>query len=348
MLHAAQEGHPARSGRRSATPPFCSPSCTRRPRSRGARVRRDPRGAPHEKILRRHPHVFGDAPRGRRATRRPASGRVQKRLERGPEHPSVEEEALPAAASGPAGPAPGAASAAEGGGRRLRLARCRARSFPRSRRNWRSCGGHGRRARPRAVREEAGDLLFAVVNLVRALGLDAEMTMRAASRQVPRAIQPDGPEASARTAGAGAAGPGAARGVLAGDQEREAERGSRERRPMSRSTAASDCLAASRDAGSRSQPSRRVRDSRSRSDDRSSQKIASFGSRRPRIRHRLSAAPRKRHLGLLDADVEAAPRGNGTRVFAHHAASSPLRGRRGRCPRSPAAAAAWPRRPDRG
>jgi MazG family protein len=181
VLHAAQQGIPGPLGEELGDAAFLLAIVHQAAEEQGAPGFADILDAAVGKIVRRHPHVFGrtlvaDAHEAERLWE------VQKRLERGSEHPQVEEEAL--AEPPPALPAllqaqriqqkaaavgfdwPDAASVMSKIEEELAEVR--------------SAMEAGEAA---SLREEAGDLLFAAVNLVRVLGLDAEATMRAASRK---------------------------------------------------------------------------------------------------------------------------------------------------------------------
>jgi MazG family protein len=181
VLHAAQEGLPGALGEELGDTAFVLAIVHQAAEEEGAPGFAEILDAAAGKIVRRHPHVFGsmlvaDA----RAAER--LWEVQKRLERGSEHPPVEDEAL--AEPPPALPAllqaqriqqkaaavgfdwPDAASVVS--------------KIEEELAELRSAMEAGEAA---SQREEAGDLLFATVNLVRVLGLDAETTMRAASRK---------------------------------------------------------------------------------------------------------------------------------------------------------------------
>ena len=131
-------------------------------------------------MVRRHPHVFGDAviedvdAQWRNWEQLKA---LEKTGALAQEPPRRHPQAARRAAARPA-------HAGEGGARRLRLART-SRAFSTS--SSRSCANWPRRARdeqddPR-VREELGDVFFTLVNLSRALGIDAETAMREANEK---------------------------------------------------------------------------------------------------------------------------------------------------------------------
>ena len=138
--------------------------------------------AVHAKLVRRHPHVFGDAVADSAGSGARALGGDQDRaggpLGRLPRRARVASRA-----------APRAQGAAPGGGGRVRLARAStarsrrcARSSPRS---TSSSTGPGRpapetEADPR-VFAELGDLLFTVVNVARLVNVDPELALRATS-----------------------------------------------------------------------------------------------------------------------------------------------------------------------
>ena len=197
VLHAAQEGRPGALGEEIGDAAFLLAFVQQAAEEEGAPGFPAILEATAQKIVRRHPHVFGDTP----AADADAAARlweVQKRLERESTHPRVEDEALP--------PPPPALPALLQAQRVQQKAATvgfdwpdAAAVFPKIEEELaelRKAMGEGEAAR---VREEAGDLLFAVVNLVRVLGLDAEMTMREASRKfrerfnrMARSIRADG------------------------------------------------------------------------------------------------------------------------------------------------------------
>jgi MazG family protein len=197
VLHAAQEGPPGALGEEIGDAAFLLAIVHQAAEEEGAPGFPAILEATAQKIVRRHPHVFGNTP----VADADAAARlweVQKRLERGPLHPRIEDEALP--------PPPPALPALLQAQRLQQKAAAvgfdwpdAAAVFPKIEEELaelRVAIGEGEAA---MVREEAGDLLFAVVNLVRALGLDAEMTMRDASRKfrerfnrMARSIRADG------------------------------------------------------------------------------------------------------------------------------------------------------------
>ena len=197
VLHAAQEGRPGALGEEIGDAAFLLAFVHQAAEEDGAPGFQAILEAATQKIVRRHPHVFGDTPAAD-ADEAARLWEVQKRLEREPTHPRVEDEALP--------PPPPALPALLQAQRVQQKAATvgfdwpdAAAVFPKIEEELaelRMAMGEGEAAR---VREEAGDLLFAVVNLVRALGLDAEMTMREASRKfrerfnrMARSIRADG------------------------------------------------------------------------------------------------------------------------------------------------------------
>lgn len=181
VLHAAQEGLPGPLGEELGDAAFLLALVHQAAAEEGAPGFAEILEATAAKIVRRHPHVFGDTV-VTDANEAARLWEVLKREERGPDHPRVEQEALPEPP--PALPAllqaqrvqqkaaavgfdwPDAASVIPKIEEELGELRAAMESGEDSR-----------------VREEAGDLLFATVNLVRMLGLDAEMTMRAASHK---------------------------------------------------------------------------------------------------------------------------------------------------------------------
>jgi MazG family protein len=197
VLHAAQEGRPDALGEEIGDAAFLLAIVHQAAEEEGAPGFQAILEATAKKIVRRHPHVFGNTPVAD-ANEAARLWEVQKRLERGPMHPQVEDEAL----SEPPPALPAILQA-----QRIQQ-KAAAVGF-----DWPSAAAvipkvEEELAELRVamstgevamVREEAGDLLFAVVNLVRALGLDAEMTMREASskfrerfNRMARSIRADG------------------------------------------------------------------------------------------------------------------------------------------------------------
>ena len=140
----------------------------------------------HDKLVRRHPHVFGDVT----ATLVEVDGTDrccanwdddQARRE-GPHLDLRRHPALAARRS----PTPHKV-AAQGRRRSGSTGRTSTVRCPRSPRRPASCARRWRRRRRRAIADELGDLLFAVVNVARHLDVDPELALRAATRQVPDA-----------------------------------------------------------------------------------------------------------------------------------------------------------------
>lgn len=136
-------------------------------------------GAVSEKMIARHPHVFGDGPRDRTAETQSAAWEATKAAER--------------ARRGETGALEGVPLALPALTRALKLQRRAARvGF-----DWPDEAGAAEKlaeeAReveaaegPEAVAEEVGDLLFAAVNLARHRGVDPEGALRAANRKFER------------------------------------------------------------------------------------------------------------------------------------------------------------------
>ena len=181
VLHAAQEGPPGALGEEIGDTAFLLAIVHQAAEEEGAPEFQAILDATAQKIVRRHPHVFGKTPVAD-ANEAARLWEVQKRLERGPRHPQVEDEALP--------PPPPALPALLQAQRVQQKAAAvgfdwpdAAAVVPKVEEELAELRAAMSTGEASMVREEAGDLLFAVVNLVRALGLDAEMTMRAASRK---------------------------------------------------------------------------------------------------------------------------------------------------------------------
>ena len=181
VLHAAQEGPPAALGEEIGDAAFLLTIVHQAAEEQGAPGLPAIIDATVEKITRRHPHVFGNEP----VADANAAARLweaQKRLERGPMHPGIEDEAL----SEPPPALPGLLQA-----QRLQQKAAAvgfdwpdaAAVIPKIEEELAELRAAMISGEGTAVQEEAGDLLFAVVNLIRALGLDAEMTMRGSSRK---------------------------------------------------------------------------------------------------------------------------------------------------------------------
>jgi nucleoside triphosphate diphosphatase len=181
VLHAAQEGHPGALGEELGDAAFLLAIVTQAAEEEGAPGFAEVLDAAASKIVRRHPHVFGGAPVAD-ASEAARLWEVQKRLERGPEHPRVEAEALP--------DPPPALPALLQAQRVQQKAAAVGFDWPHAaaviskiEEELAELRGAMEGGEAASLREEAGDLLFATVNLVRVLGLDAETTMRAASRK---------------------------------------------------------------------------------------------------------------------------------------------------------------------
>ena len=133
----------------------------------------------HEKLVRRHPHVFGDVEaetpaRARRAGSRSSASRSRAK-----------------ACSTTCPRAAGAALCAEGpascSGRRIRVPATSTGALADLRRRAQGVARGARRSRPTRQAEEVGDLLFAAVNVARRLGADPELELRRASQRFRRA-----------------------------------------------------------------------------------------------------------------------------------------------------------------
>ena len=143
----------------------------------------------HEKLVRRHPHVFGDA----EAQTAGACARSWERIKRDQEGARGH---LPRRARGAAGAAPGAQGAAARRGGRVRLARPRGPAREGARGARRARGGapacRPAEARERARRRasaELGDVLFAVVNVARRLNVDPELALRGTTRRFVERVE---------------------------------------------------------------------------------------------------------------------------------------------------------------
>ncbi len=181
VLHAAQEGAPEALGEELGDAAFLLAIVHQAAEEQGAPELAAILDHAAEKIVRRHPHVFSDTPVAD-ADEAARLWEVQKRLERGPKHPKVEDEALPE-------PPPALPALLQAQRLQQKAAAVgfdwpdAAAVFPKIREELAELSAAMTAGEAGQVREEAGDLLFAAVNLVRALGLDAEMTMREASRK---------------------------------------------------------------------------------------------------------------------------------------------------------------------
>jgi len=138
-----------------------------------------------EKMVRRHPHVFGAA-RIDSAAAQTVAWEDQKAEERRAKAASSADS--PSALDGVGVALPALIRAAKLQRRAARvgfgLARCRADLSPRSPRRSPSCGTRSTiDAGPARIEDELGDLLFAVVNLARRLEADPEQALRGACRK---------------------------------------------------------------------------------------------------------------------------------------------------------------------
>jgi MazG family protein len=197
VLHAAQEGPPGALGEELGDTAFLLAIVHQAAEEEGAPGFPTILDSAARKIMRRHPHVFGDTP-VTDANEAARLWEVQKRLERGLMHPQVEDEALPV-------PPPALPALLQAQRVQQKAAAVgfdwpdAAAVIPKVEEELAELREAMRSGQAARVREEAGDLLFAMVNLVRALGLDAELTMRAASRKfrerfnrMARSIRADG------------------------------------------------------------------------------------------------------------------------------------------------------------
>ncbi len=197
VLHAAQEGQPGALGEEIGDAAFLLAIVHQAAAEEGAPEFQAILDATAQKIVRRHPHVFGNTPVAD-ANEAARLWEVQKRLERGPMLPRVENEALPE-------PPPALPALLQAQRIQQKAAAVgfdwpnAAAVIPKVEEELTELRVAMSMGEAAMVREEAGDLLFAVVNLVRALGLDAEMTMREASHKfrerfnrMARSIRADG------------------------------------------------------------------------------------------------------------------------------------------------------------
>ena len=143
----------------------------------------------HEKLVRRHPHVFGDADARDAGPRARALGGAEDRA-------GGAGRDLPRRSRGAAGAAPGAEGAAPGRHGRLRLARPRRPAREGATRSSASSSEHRGRGVPApetepdaAVFDELGDLLFTVVNVARRLNVDPELALRATTRRFGERVE---------------------------------------------------------------------------------------------------------------------------------------------------------------
>jgi MazG family protein len=181
VLQAAQEGPPGALGEEIGDAAFLLAIVHQAAEEEGAPGLQAILDATAQKIVRRHPHVFGNTPVAdvNEAAR---LWEAQKRLERGSILPRIEDEALPE-------PPPALPALLQAQRVQQKAAAVgfdwpdAAAVIPKVEEELAELRAAMSTGEAALVREEAGDLLFAVVNLVRALGLDAEMTMRAASRK---------------------------------------------------------------------------------------------------------------------------------------------------------------------
>ena len=145
----------------------------------------------HDKLVRRHPHVFGDAdsPGSAGGGRAPLGGAEDRA--------GGERGRLPRPPGASAGAALCSKGAAAGGVDGLCAFPMPMRVSPASTSSStsfaRSCGGRGRRlrrrSRTRRLMEALGDVLFGVVAVASALNIDSELALRGASRRFMERVE---------------------------------------------------------------------------------------------------------------------------------------------------------------
>jgi MazG family protein len=181
VLHAAQEGPPGALSEELGDAAFLLAFVHQAAEEEGAPAFAAVLDAATRKIVRRHPHVFSDTPVAD-ANEGARLWEAQKRQERGPGHPSIADEALPQ-------PPPALPALLQAQRLQQKAAAVgfdwpdAAAVIPKVEEELAELQAAMSAGEAEQIREEAGDLLFAMVNLTRALGLDAESTLRAASRK---------------------------------------------------------------------------------------------------------------------------------------------------------------------